>query len=144
MEGRTRELCYAVDEKGNYVKVLSCGWGPKNAALLQAWEQINEDVKAAYLSVKEGKASPLAFYMARSMFDVALLSAYTGIPKRKIRVHLDPEAFRNLDSVTLGKYAEVFDVPVGELVTLTEAVLAVPWKQAAVPTREDPRRDGDE
>jgi hypothetical protein len=126
MEGRSREVCYAVDEKGNYVQVLSSGWEPKNAALLQAWEQINEEAKEACMLVKAGKVSPLAFFMARCMFDVALLSAYTDMPKRKIRAHLEPENFRHLDKVTLGKYAEAFNISVDELVNWSEAADSFP------------------
>jgi len=120
MEGRSREVCYAVDEKGNYVKVLSSGWEPKNAALLQAWEQINEEAKEALMLVKAGKVSPLAFFMARGMFDVALLSAYIDLPKRKIRAHLEPDNFRHLDEVTLCRYAEAFNISVDELVNWSE------------------------
>lgn len=120
MDGRGRELCYAVDENGNYVQVLSSGWAPKNAALLQAWEQINEETKEALALVKAGKVSPLAFFMARGMFDVALLSAYIDLPKRKIRAHLEPDNFRHLDDLTLGKYAEAFNVSVDELVNWSE------------------------
>ena len=115
MEGRTREVCYAVDDQGHYVQVLSPGWEPKNAALKQAWEQIGEEAKEAFLQVKTGKVSPLAFYMAKGMFDPALLSAYTDIPKRKIREHLDPETFRCLDEKTLARYAEAFAITVEEL-----------------------------
>ena len=115
MEGRTREVCYAVDEKGHYVQVLSPGWEPKNAALKQAWEQIGEEAKEAFIRVKAGKISPLAFYMAKGMFDLALLSDYTDIPKRRIKDHLDPENFRRLDEETLARYAEVFDISVEEL-----------------------------
>jgi hypothetical protein len=116
MEGRTREICYAVDEKGHYVQVLSTGWEPKNAALLQAWEQINEQAKEAYNLVKAGKVSPLAFFMVKCMFDAKLLSEYTHIPKRKIKAHLEPERFRNLDEMTLGKYADAFNITVDELI----------------------------
>jgi hypothetical protein len=116
LEGRTRDVCYAVDEKGNYVQVLSSGWEPKNAALQQAWEQIKIEETEAFLLIKAGKVSPLAFFMARCMFDVKLLSDYTDIPKRKIKAHLEPENFRHLDALTLGKYAEAFSISVDELV----------------------------
>ncbi|MDQ5984725.1 MAG: hypothetical protein CSYNP_00421 [Syntrophus sp. SKADARSKE-3] len=115
MEGRSREVCYAVDENGNYVQVLSIGWEPKNTALLQAWEQIDEQVKEAMNLVREGKASPLAFFMAKCMFDVKLLSDYTDIPKRKIKSHLTPEGFQGLDGPMLGKYADAFNITVDEL-----------------------------
>ncbi|MDD5722773.1 MAG: hypothetical protein PHY29_03435 [Syntrophales bacterium] len=116
MEGRSREVCYAVDEKGNYVQALSAGWEPKNVALLQAWEQIDAQAKAAFHLVKTGKISPLAFFMAKYMFDVKLLSEYTNIPKRRIKTHLKPEHFKDLDKKTLEKYADAFNIPSDELV----------------------------
>ncbi len=115
MEGRSRELCYAVDENGRYVPVLSAGWEPKNTTLLQAWEQIGEEAREAFDRVREGRVSPLAFYMAKGMFDVPLLSAYTGIPKRKIKSHLKPETFRSLDRDTLAVYADIFEISLDEL-----------------------------
>jgi hypothetical protein len=121
MEGRSREVCYAVDEKGRYVQVLSTGWEPKNAALLQAWEQINEQARDAYNLVKTGKLSPLAFFMAQCMFDVKLLSEYTHIPKRKIKAHLNPEHFKHLDEITLKKYADAFNMTAADLVNWSRA-----------------------
>jgi len=144
MDGRGRELCYAVDENGNYVQVLSSGWAPKNAALLQAWEQINEEAKEALIRVKAGKVSPLAFFMARGMFDVKLLSDFTDIPKKKINAHLEPDNFRRLDDVMLGKYAEAFNISVDELVNWSETadiLLNNNWSEVL---RRDSRRDGDE
>jgi hypothetical protein len=128
LEGRTREVCYAVDEKGNYVQVLSSGWEPKNAALQQAWEQINEQAKKTCHLVKTGKVSPLAFFMVKCMFDAKLLSEYTHIPKRRIKAHLEPELFRRLDGITLGKYADAFNVTVDELVNGPLTADAFPGK----------------
>ena len=42
IEGNTREICYAVDEKGRYVKILSTGWEPKDIALRQSLDFIKE------------------------------------------------------------------------------------------------------
>jgi hypothetical protein len=115
MEGRSREVCYAVDEKGNYVQAHSTGWAPKNAALLQAWEQINEEAEKARQLVEEGRVSPLAFFMAKCMFDLKLLSEYTDIPKRKIKLHLEPAYFNNLDKRALAAYADAFGITPDEL-----------------------------
>lgn len=115
LEGRSREVCYALDEKGNYVRALSTGWDPKNAALLQAWEQIDEQAEEARRHVLAGRLSPLAYFMAKGMFDVKLLSQYTDIPKRKIKAHLDPARFKKLDEASLAKYAEAFDISPAEL-----------------------------
>ncbi len=119
MEGRTRDLCYAVDENGEYVQVLSTGWEPKNAALMQAWEEIGEQAKAIYSQVQAGQVSPIAFFMAQCMFDIKLLSDYTGLPKRKVKAHLEPEQFRRLDAETLKSYAEAFNITVEDLVNCT-------------------------
>lgn len=143
MEGRTREVCYAVDEKGNYVQVLSSGWEPKNAALLQAWEQINAEAQEALAQIKAGKVSPLAFFMARCMFDVKLLSDYTDIPKRKIKAHLDPENFRQLDEATLGKYAEAFSISIEELINGPKTAAALSGEKQSESIDGNSRHDGD-
>lgn len=143
LEGRTREVCYAVDEKGNYVQVLSSGWEPKNAALNQAWEQINAEAKEALEQIKAGKVSPLAFFMARCMFDVKLLSDYTDIPKRKIKAHLEPENFRQLDEATLGKYAEAFSISIDELLNGSQTADASPGEIQSESIHGNSHHDGD-
>jgi hypothetical protein len=114
-EGRTREVCYAIDDDGNYVQVLSTGWAPKNAALRQTWETINEEALETLRQVQKKTISPIAFFMTQGLFDIKLLSDYTGIPKRKIKVHLTPEAFNCLDQATLKTYADVFNISVDDL-----------------------------
>jgi len=114
-EGRTREMCYAVDDDGHYVQVLSTGWAPKNAALRQTWDAINEEAQEILRQVQKEIISPIAFFMAQGLFDIKLLSDYTGISKRKIKTHLLPEIFRHLDQETLQTYADVFNISVNDL-----------------------------
>jgi hypothetical protein len=111
-EGRFEDLCYALDENGNYVAVLSTGWNPKTDAMMQAWEVINEQVELVRQRVISGELSPIAFYMEKNLMDVKLLSDYAGIPKRKVRKHLKPDHFNKLDEETLNKYAETFRISV--------------------------------
>ena len=114
-EGRTREVCYAVDDDGHYVQVLSTGWSPKNAALRQTWDVINEEAREILRQVQKEAISPIAFFMAQGLFDIKLLSDYTGIPKRKIKAHLIPETFRHLDQKVLQTYADAFNISVDDL-----------------------------
>lgn len=107
-----------MDEDGNYVTVPSTGWSPKNAALKQAWEQVNEMVEKARQDVLYGRRSILAWHMEKNIMDIKLLSQYTGIPRRKIKKHLKPSVFHELDSETLQKYAEAFNISIGELTNL--------------------------
>jgi hypothetical protein len=111
-EGRFEDVCYALDENGNYVAVLSTGWIPKTDALMQAWEVIDEKVEQVRQQVLSGEFSPIVYYMEKNLMDMKLLSDYTGLPKRKIRKHLKPERFKYLDDKTLALYAETFGISV--------------------------------
>jgi hypothetical protein len=110
-----RDIYYAVDENGNYCQVASVGWEPKNEALSLTWETISEEAENIRKEVLAGEKSPLAYYMEMSLFDVNILSSYSGISKREIKKHLQPEAFNQLDEATLEKYASVLDITVEEL-----------------------------
>ena len=114
-EGKFRDLCYVVDQDGNYVTAQSTGWSPKNTALLQAWEVIREKVEETGNKVTSGELSPIAYFMEKNMLDVKMLSQYTGIPKRKVKRHLKPVVFRDLDNGTLEQYADAFEISVEEL-----------------------------
>jgi hypothetical protein len=121
LEGKFREPCYAVDDDGNYIAVPSTGWAPKNAALKQAWAEINLKADEAKRHVLEGRVSILAWHMEKKIMGLKLLSQYTGIPRRKIRKHLKPEVFSELEHSVLQKYAEAFNITIEEL-TNTDAL----------------------
>jgi len=115
MEGKFEDLCYAIDENGKYVQAFSTGWGPKNAAMKQAWKEINERVAHAQRQVIEGKLSPIGYFMEKNIMNIPLLAQHVGFSKRKVKKHLKPVQFEKLDPSILGKYAEAFDVSVMEL-----------------------------
>ncbi len=114
-EGKFRDLCYAIDENGNYVTELSTGWSPKNAAMLQAWEEIESKVEETRQEVLKGLVSPLAYFMEKNIMDLDLLSQYAKISKRKIKRHLKPKIFDKLEDHILTKYANAFEIPLGHL-----------------------------
>ena len=120
LEDKQLDLCYAVDENGNYVTVPSHGWAPKNAALLQAWEVIHEKMKEARQQILQGKLSPIAYYMEKNIMDVKLLATFIGLPRWKVRRHLKPAGFRKLDEMILRRYADIFHVPVEALTNFKE------------------------
>jgi hypothetical protein len=115
MEGKQMDLSYAVDENGNYVTVPSCGWAPKNEALLQAWDVIHEKMKEVKQQILQGKLSPIAYYMEKNIMDEKLLATYIGLPKWKVRRHLKPDGFVKMDEKILRRYADIFGIPVGSL-----------------------------
>ncbi|UCG26668.1 MAG: hypothetical protein JSV24_06715 [Bacteroidales bacterium] len=115
MEGKLKDLCYAVDENGKYVQVYSTGWEPKNAAMKQAWEEIDKKVRKTLRKVQEGRLSPVAFYMEKNIMNITLLAQYVDLPKRKVRKHLKPDVFSRLKPSILERYASTFDISVEEL-----------------------------
>ena len=121
-DGLFEDICYAVDENGNYSVVPTTGWQPKTDALLQAWEEINEKVEEIRQKVMNGELSPIAYYMEKNMMDVKMVSEYAEIPKRKVRKHLKPSRFEELGDDTLLKYAETFEITVEMLKNYRETL----------------------
>jgi hypothetical protein len=111
----TKEVCYATDESGKYVKELSRGWDVKITALDAAWGDIETRVAAAKEKIKKGEASTLLFFMERALMDITILAGYTGFWKWQIKRHLRPGVFENLPDKKLQRYAEVFNVSIADL-----------------------------
>jgi len=115
----TKEVCYATDASGKYTTELSKGWEVKMSALDVAWQDIGERVAAARAKVLKQEASPLLFFMELKLMDVGVLAAYTGFWKWQVRRHLRPAVFKKLSNRRLRRYAEVFDISIDDLNTLT-------------------------
>lgn len=115
----TKEVQYATDSSGKYVKELSSGWDVKMTALDVAWKDIEGRVAEARKRVLNQEASPLLFFMEYRLMDIGILSDYTGFWKWRIRRHLKPEVFKKLPDKTLKKYADTFNVSVEDLKSMT-------------------------
>ena len=113
--GKIRDVCYALDEDGNYTQVLSVGWDPKNEAIRTAWEHVNARADKIRKKVLTGKLSPLAFHMERCLMTVSLMSQYTGISRLRVRKHMRPKAFKKLSGEELSLYAEALNMTAEEL-----------------------------
>jgi hypothetical protein len=114
-KNNVRELIYAIDEHGNYTTALSTGWEPKSIALANSLDDINERIEAARLEVKDGKASPILYFMERCKMDIGILASYVGLWKWRVKRHFQPAVFSSLSDKILQKYADAFDIAIGEL-----------------------------
>ncbi len=110
-----KEIQYAVDENGKYVQVKSPGWEPKNIALKQAVNLLDEIIEDARQEVLEGKKSPVYFYMHLKQMDLQILKEESGFSKFRIKRHFKPSVFKNLPDNILKKYAEVFNISIEDL-----------------------------
>lgn len=114
-----QEVTYAVDDSGHYVLVPSAGWEPKNISNYQAWGVIGEQIESARQQVINNEASPLAYHMARSQMNVALLAQYMGIMRWRVKRHLKPKIFKKLGSNLLSRYADLLKITVEQLQDIT-------------------------
>ncbi len=110
LEGKTRELQYAVDEKGNYTIVKSVGWEPKNIVLQQTWEEINEKLEQVREQVKAGKYSPLYYHMKKHLLTKRMLAKYAGISVFKVWFHLKPKSYAKLSKENIEKYKKALNL----------------------------------
>lgn len=110
-----KELIYATDEKGNYTTALSSGWEPKTIALTNAIGAINERIAIAKNQVKNGEASPIAYFMELHKMDPVILASYVGMWKWRVKRHFKPKVFVGLSDKILQKYADVFEVSIADL-----------------------------
>ena len=114
----TKEVVYAVDEKGNYVTALSTGWDIKTTALNVAWDDIEKKITIAKQRVINREVSPLLYFMELRLMDNAILSAYTGFWKWTIKQHLKPTVFDKLSKEKLQKYASAFNINIEDFKTM--------------------------
>lgn len=110
-----RELCYALDENGEYTTEHTTGWDPKTIALNNAIEEINERIADAKQRALENKTSPIEYYMEVHKMDLSVLASYVGIWRWRVKRHFNPKVFKKLSKRTMQKYADVFEISIHEL-----------------------------
>lgn len=115
LESVSKELCYAVDNNGDYVTGLSTGWEVKSSALDVAWKDIDKRIETIKEQIRNREVSPLAYFMELRLMDFQILAAYSGFWEWQIKRHLKPSLFENLSSKKLEKYAKTFQISVEEL-----------------------------
>jgi hypothetical protein len=113
--GQVKVVCYVTDENGEYIQSESAGWEPTNIANGITWEFLNEELAVILEKVKKKELSPLAYYMNKHLMDLKVLSQYSGIARWRVKRHMKPRAFNNLDDEVLKRYATVFNITVEQL-----------------------------
>ncbi|MGG5576666.1 hypothetical protein ACPDHL_04890 [Myroides sp. C15-4] len=110
-----QELCYAVNEKGEYVTALSSGWETKTIVQEATLEGIQTRVQEAKEQVANGLVSPIVYFMEVNRMDLATLSAYVSLWRWRVKRHFKPDVFKKLSTAVLQKYANAFDISIEEL-----------------------------
>ena len=109
------EMVYAVDEDGKFVSVQSTGWEVKTVAQHQNLEVLDQRIQQALNDVKAGKVSPIVYFMELNRMDWQTLAGYVGKWTFFVKRHAKPHVFKNLNTKTLQKYADVFGISLTDL-----------------------------
>jgi hypothetical protein len=115
----TKEICYATDASGKYTTQLSNGWEVKATALDTAWNDVEERIAAAKQKVLNNQASPILYFMEKTLMDIEILAGYTGFWQWQVKRHLKPDVFKGLSDSKLQKYADAFNISIADLKTMT-------------------------
>jgi len=116
-----RELCYAVDENGEYTTAHTTGWDPKTIALDNAIDEINQRIEDAKKRVHNNQTSPIEYYMELHKMDLQILASYVGLWQWRVKRHFKPKVFQKLSNKTLQKYADIFDITIKQLKNIEHA-----------------------
>ncbi len=111
----TGEVCYVLDENGNYTTVLSNGWEVKSSALDVAWQDVENRIESAKQKFINQEASPILFFMELRVMDIPIVAAYTGFWKWQVKNHMKYAVFQKLSDSKLAKYASLFEVSTADL-----------------------------
>jgi hypothetical protein len=111
----TKEVCYAVNDKGEYTTELSTGWEVKASALDAHWKDIEVRIREAKERVIRGEASPILYYMELNLMDPGVLCKYTGFWQWQLKRHVKPDVFARLSPRKLQRYADAFNISIETL-----------------------------
>ena len=90
-------------------------WEKSEEAARMVMTNLSQELEPVRNQIRANLLSPLAYHIQSNLFNIPLLSSYTGIAKRHIKKHLKPKNFNQLDEETLIKYASAFGISVEEL-----------------------------
>ena len=113
---KLKKLVYAVGKDGKYTGVGSAGWEAENIATQQAWEAIEEELQQTEQEIRDGRLSPIAYFMKKKLMDLPLLASYAGKWQWQVKRHMKPGVFHKLSPAILQKYADIFGITREELI----------------------------
>ncbi|MCX6244172.1 MAG: hypothetical protein NTU98_05650 [Bacteroidetes bacterium] len=113
--GQYRELFYSYGPDGQFEKSVGFHGESDRVTLQQAWDLFNDRIEEARQKVIAGKASPILYYMEKTLVTPMDLSMHAGIMVWRVKRHLKPNVFNRLSEKTLKKYAAAFNVTIDQL-----------------------------
>ena len=92
--------------------------------------------KEFILKLQKQEISPLYFYMILEELTPSELALRAGLPKRKVKKHLQPQKFHSATVADLKKYADVLNIPVANFFQLIATAEDRKWKMGYLENSE--------
>lgn len=105
-----RKAVYARGADNRIVTVASAGWEVEEIVTQQAADIFSDYAAAARARVKEGKSSPLEYWMYARRMDLATFAQSSGVWRWRIRRHFRPAVFARLSPQLLDRYADALGI----------------------------------
>ena len=115
-------VLFVEKENGTYGRAESASYLSSNY-LDDYFDKVKKWDKELKEKLEKGEISPVYYYMIMMEFGEGDLASRVGICKRRLRKHCKMEAFRKISLKLLKRYADVFDIPVSNMlhfVTINE------------------------
>ncbi len=111
-------VLYVEKEDGTYGRVESASYLSKNY-LDDYFDKVRKWDAELKEKLDRGEISPVYYYMIMLEMGEGDLASRVGIAKWKLRKHLKMSAFEKISLKMLRRYADVFDIPVSNLLHFT-------------------------
>jgi hypothetical protein len=110
-------ILYVEKEDGSYGPMQTGSYLTKN--YLDDYELKRKHLEESLREeVKSGKYSPIHYFMVLEDLTLSELSARVRLRKGKVKKHLEPKHYQDLSDETLQAYADVFNIPVNQILEL--------------------------
>lgn len=107
-------ILYVEKEDGSYGRTETASYLSSNF-LDDYYDKLKKWDADLREKLEKGEISPVYYYLIMLQFGEGDLASRVGVSKRKLRQHCKMEAFEKISLRLLKRYADVFDVPVSNL-----------------------------
>ncbi len=113
------EPIYRHDQNGNYSLGIGYDYLPKDDLMChEFWKITNEKLGRIRQEVRDGKSTPLLFFMEKYFLDPFAFSKFLGISVLRLKRHMKPSVYARLKPHVIQKYADALEITLDEFIAM--------------------------
>ena len=120
-------IIYAEKNDDTYGPVQTGSFATKNyyGEFLKIQQNLEKSLAE---KLEKREISPIFFYMTLEELTISELASRVGLPKYKVKKHLDPAFFDRIKVSELKRYARVFNIPVANFFQIIFTKQDIKWR----------------